>query len=147
MEIHQIPALNAILNSIATVLIVGGLIYITKGNEKVHRSFMTAALFVSVLFLAGYLFHKWSVNWQNRSIGAEGTIKSIYLLMLLTHVLLAMAIVPLVLRTFFLAIKGRYESHKRWARWTYPIWLYVSVTGVLVYFSIYVWFPPLENVP
>ncbi len=112
MEIHQIPALNAILNSIATVLIVSGLICIKKGNEKAHRSFMTAALFVSVFFLAGYLYHKWSVNWQNRSIGAEGTLKTIYLLMLLTHVLLAMAIVPLVLRTFFLAIKGRYESHK-----------------------------------
>lgn len=144
MDISQIPALNAILNSIATALIVSGLVCIKRGNEKAHRSFMTAALFMSVLFLAGYVFHKWAVNWQNRPIGAEGAIRGIYLVMLLTHVLLAMAIVPLVLRTFFLAIKGRYESHKRWARWTYPIWLYVSVTGVLVYFSIYVWFPPLE---
>ncbi|MEC7905916.1 MAG: DUF420 domain-containing protein, partial [Verrucomicrobiota bacterium] len=82
------------------------------------------------------------VNWQNRSIGAEGFIRTAYLIMLFTHVLLAIAIVPLVLRVFYLAIKGRYEAHKRWARWTYPIWLYVSVTGVLVYFSIYVWFPP-----
>lgn len=146
MDIHQIPALNAILNSIATVLIISGLICIKKGNEKAHRSFMTAALIVSVFFLVGYVFHKWSVNWQNRPIGADGVVKAVYLLMLLTHVLLAMAIVPLVLRTFFLAIKGRYESHKKWARWTYPIWLYVSVTGVLVYFSIYVWFPMLESV-
>ncbi len=144
MEISQIPALNAMLNSIATILIVCGLVCIKQGNEKAHRSLMTAALVVSVLFLAGYVFHKWAVNWQNRPIGAEGAIRGIYLVMLLTHVLLAMAIVPLVLRTFFLAIKGRYESHKRWAKWTYPIWLYVSVTGVLVYFSIYVWFPPLE---
>jgi len=144
MEISQIPALNAALNSIATILIVSGLVCIKRGDEKAHRSFMTAALFMSVLFLAGYVFHKWAVNWQNRPIGAEGAIRGIYLVMLLTHVLLAMAIVPLVLRTFFLAIKGRYESHKRWARWTYPIWLYVSVTGVLVYFSIYVWFPPLN---
>lgn len=142
MDTESIPALNALLNSIATVLIISGLICIKKGNEKAHRYLMTTALAVSVCFLAGYIFHKWSVNWQNRSIGAEGLIRTAYLIMLLTHVLLAIAIVPLVLRVFYLAIKVRYEAHKRWARWTYPIWLYVSVTGVLVYFSIYVWFPP-----
>ncbi|MCH2386952.1 MAG: DUF420 domain-containing protein [Opitutales bacterium] len=142
MDTESIPALNALLNSIATVLIISGLICIKKGNEKAHRYLMTTALAVSVCFLAGYIFHKWSVNWQNRSIGAEGFIRTAYLIMLLTHVLLAIAIVPLVLRVFYLAIKVRYEAHKRWARWTYPIWLYVSVTGVLVYFSIYVWFPP-----
>lgn len=142
MEIGQIPALNAVLNTIATVLIVSGLISIKKGNEKAHRSFMTAALIVSVFFLIGYVYHKWAVNWENRPIGADGSIRGIYLAMLLTHILLAMAIVPLVLRVFYLAIKGRYETHKRWAKWTYPIWLYVSVTGVLVYFCIYVWFPP-----
>ncbi len=145
MEISDIPTLNATLNAIATILIVSGLVCIKRGNEKAHRSFMTAALSVSTLFLAGYIYHKYSVNWENRSIGAEGTIRSLYLLMLLTHVVLAMVIVPLVLRVFYLAIKGRYESHKKWARWTYPIWLYVSVTGVLVYFSIYVWFPPVGS--
>ncbi len=143
METSDIPALNALLNSIATLLIISGLVAIKRGKKKGHRSFMTAALAVSVLFLTGYIYHKYSVDWQNRSIGADGAIRAVYLVMLLTHVLLAMAIVPLVLRVFYLAIKGRYESHKRWARWTYPIWLYVSVTGVLVYFSIYVWFPPM----
>ena len=142
MDAESIPALNALLNSIATVLIISGLVCIKKGNEKAHRSLMTAALAVSVCFLACYIYHKWSVNWQNRSIGAKGFIRTAYLIMLFTHVLLAIAIVPLVLRVFYLAIRGRYEVHKRWARWTYPIWLYVSVTGVLVYFSIYVWFPP-----
>ena len=142
MDAESIPAINALLNSIATVLIISGLVCIKRGNKKAHRSLMTAALAVSVCFLAGYIYHKWSVNWQNRSIGAEGFIRTAYLIMLFTHVLLAIAIVPLVLRVFFLAIRGRYEVHKRWARWTYPIWLYVSVTGVLVYFSIYVWFPP-----
>ena len=142
MDAESIPAINALLNSIATVLIISGLVCIKKGNKKAHRSLMTAALAVSVCFLACYIYHKWSVNWQNRSIGAEGFIRTAYLIMLFTHVLLAIAIVPLVLRVFFLAIRGRYEVHKRWARWTYPIWLYVSVTGVLVYFSIYVWFPP-----
>ena len=142
MDAESIPALNALLNSIATVLIISGLVCIKKGNEKAHRSLMAAALAVSVCFLAGYIYHKWSVNWQNRSIGAKGFIRTAYLIMLFTHVLLAIAIVPLVLRVFYLAIRGRYEVHKRWARWTYPIWLYVSVTGVLVYFSIYVWFPP-----
>ncbi len=145
MEISDIPALNAALNSIATILIVTGLVFIKKGNKEAHRAFMTAALIFSVFFLAGYVYHKYAANWQNRSIGADGWIKGIYLVMLLTHVLLAMAIVPLVLRVFYLAIKGRFESHKRWARWTYPIWLYVSVTGVLVYFSIYVWFPSVAS--
>lgn len=142
MEIHDIPALNASLNSLATLLIVTGLVFIKRGNEKAHRAFMSAALGVSIFFLAGYVYHKYAVNWANRPIGAEGTLKTVYLIMLATHILLAMAIVPLVLRVFYLAIKGRFESHKRWAKWTYPIWLYVSVTGVLVYFSIYVWFPP-----
>lgn len=145
MEIHDIPAINATLNSIATVLIVSGLLCIKKGNEKAHRTFMISAFCVSVLFLVGYLGHKYAVNWQNRSIGADGWIRIAYLNMLLTHVLLAIIIVPLVLRVFYLAIKERFDDHKRWARWTYPIWLYVSVTGVLVYFSIYVWFPPAVN--
>ena len=70
MDTESIPALNALLNSIATVLIISGLICIKKGNEKAHRYLMTTALAVSVCFLAGYIFHKWSVNWQNRSIGA-----------------------------------------------------------------------------
>jgi len=145
MEIHDIPLLNSVLNSIATLLIVSGLISIKKGREKTHRALMSAALCVSVLFLVGYLYHKYAVNWETRPIGAEGFIRGLYLTMLLTHVLLAMIIVPLVLRVFFLAIKGRFESHKRWAKWTYPIWLYVSVTGVLVYFAIYVWFPPAAS--
>ena len=142
MDTNAIPALNASLNALSTVLIVAGLLFIRKGREKAHRSCMIAALAVSTLFLGGYVWHKWSVNWQNRPIGADGIVKGAYLTMLASHILLAMAIVPLALRVFYLAIKGRFESHKRWAKWTYPIWLYVSVTGVLVYFAIYVWFPP-----
>jgi len=141
MEISDIPALNACLNAIATILIISGLLSIKKGNEKAHRSFMIAALAVSALFLVGYVGHKIAVKGVNTPFIGEGIIRWVYYPMLATHILLAMAIVPLVLRVVFLAIKGRREAHKRLARWTYPIWLYVSVTGVLVYFFLYVWYP------
>ena len=141
MEISDIPALNACLNALATVLIVAGLISIKKGNEKAHRGLMISALVVSALFLIGYVGHKIAVKGVNTPFSGEGFIRYVYYPMLVTHILLAMAIVPLVLRVVFLAIKDRRAAHKRLARWTYPIWLYVSVTGVLVYFFLYVWYP------
>jgi len=141
MEINDIPALNACLNATATALIIAGLINIKKGNEKAHRGFMMSALIVSAIFLVCYVGHKIAVKGVNTPFTGEGLIRWVYYPMLATHIILAMAIVPLVLRVVYLAIKDRRESHKRLARWTYPIWLYVSVTGVLVYFFLYVWYP------
>ncbi len=141
MAINDIPALNALLNGLATVLILTGFVLIKSGKRTAHRAVMTAALVVSALFLIGYVYHKYVIQSAHTPFGGEGAIKLVYYIMLASHIVLAMAIVPLVLRTFSLAIKGEFERHKRWAKWTFPIWLYVSVTGVLVYFCLYQWYP------
>jgi putative membrane protein len=148
MSINDIPALNAGLNALATVLMTVGFILIKKGNREGHRAAMLSAGVVSAVFLVGYLTHKalkgaaaGAGEAIHTEFGGEGFIRTVYYVMLLTHVVLAMAIAYLVPRTFWLAIKGDFERHKRWARFTYPIWYYVSVTGVLVYFFLYVWWP------
>jgi uncharacterized membrane protein YozB (DUF420 family) len=96
---------------------------------------------VSAVFLVGYVSHKILVRGVHTPFGGEGTIRTVYFVMLFTHIILAMAIAYLVPRTFLLAIKGEYERHKAWAKWTFPIWYYVSITGVLVYFFLYQWWP------
>ena len=111
------------------------------GKVLWHRMAMMSALFVSAVFLVCYLAYHAQTGARTPFQG-EGAWRSIYYFILITHIFLAAIIVPLVLRTFYLAIKGRFELHKAWAKWTYPIWYYVSVTGVLVYFFLYQWFPP-----
>ena len=141
MSINDIPALNAVLNSLATVLIVAGLLAIRSNKEKLHRSLMVSALAVSALFLIGYVGHKIAVQGVHTKFPGEGLIAWVYYIMLISHIILAIAIVPLIGRTVWLAINDRRDLHKKWARVTYPIWLYVSVTGVLVYMFLYVWYP------
>ncbi len=152
MSLHDIPALNAALNAIATVLIVLGFVQIKSaqrahdtrvrsGRILTHRKLMLAAGFVSAVFLIGYVGHKILVRGVHTPFGGEGAIRTVYYVMLITHILLAIAIAYLVPRTFWLALKGEIERHRAWAKWTYPIWLYVSVTGVLVYFFLYQWWP------
>jgi putative membrane protein len=141
MTIHDIPALNASLNAIATALILTGYGFIRARQIAAHRACMTTAIVVSAVFLIGYVTHKILVHGVHTPFGGTGAIRTIYLVMLFTHIVLAMAIVPLVLRTFVLACRGDYVRHRAWARWTFPIWLYVSVTGVLVYFFLYRWYP------
>ena len=159
MSINDIPAINAGLNALATVLMTFAFVQI-KAAQRAHdtalrstrianhRRLMLSAGFVSAIFLVGYVSHKalkGAASGAGEAIhtefGGEGAIRLIYYVMLLTHVLLAMAIAFLVPRTFWLALKGDIERHKRWAKFTYPIWYYVSVTGVLVYFFLYVWWP------
>jgi len=141
MSISDIPAVNAALNSISTVLLLAGFIFIKAGNRDAHRKCMVGAFCTSAVFLIGYVTHKILVKGVHTPFGGEGFIRTIYYLMLITHVLLAMAIVPLVLMTIARARRGDFEAHKRVARWTWPIWMYVSVTGVLVYFFLYRWWP------
>lgn len=142
MTVSDIPALNALLNAIATALIVAGLISIKLRNESAHRFFMGASIIVSAIFLVGYVYHKWQVQGVHTPFNGEGAIRTFYYVMLITHIILAASIPVLVGRTAYLGIKDRRELHKKWARITYPIWLYVSVTGVLVYFFLYVWYQP-----
>ena len=142
MSVSDIPALNAGLNALATVLMTAGFIFIKQGRREAHRAAMLGAGAVSAVFLIGYVAHKILVRGVHTPFGGEGAIRTVYYAMLLSHILLAISIAYLVPRTFLLALKGDYATHKRWARFTYPIWYYVSVTGVLVYFFLYQWWPP-----
>lgn len=141
MHIQDIPALNAALNGLATLLITLGFVFIKTGNRQAHRASMLAAGAVSAVFLVGYVSHKALVRGVHTAFGGEGFIRGVYYAMLISHILLAMSIAYLVPRTFLLALRGEYERHRSWARWTFPIWYYVSITGVLVYFFLYRWWP------
>lgn len=141
MSVNDIPALNAGLNALATVLMTAGFLFIKQGRRDAHRAAMLSAGAVSAVFLVGYVAHKILVRGVHTPFGGEGAIRTVYYGMLLSHIVLAIAIAYLVPRTFWLALKGDYEAHRRWARFTFPIWYYVSVTGVLVYFFLYVWWP------
>lgn len=141
MNVRDIPALNAALNGLATVLITAGFILIKLGRKEAHRRVMMTAAVVSALFLVGYVTHKILIRGVHTPFGGTGAIAAAYYVMLVSHILLAISIAYLVPRTFLFAIRGEFESHKAWARFTFPIWYYVSVTGVLVYFCLYRWWP------
>ena len=141
MTVQDIPALNAVLNATATVLMTFGFGFILKRRIEAHKRCMLAAGGVSAVFLVGYVAHKILVRGVHTPFGGEGPIRTVYFVMLLTHIVLAIAIAYLVPRTYWFALKGEFERHKRWARWTFPIWYYVSVTGVLVYLFLYQWWP------
>jgi uncharacterized membrane protein YozB (DUF420 family) len=137
---ESLPSINAALNGTATVLLTVGFICIKSGREKAHRSCMLGAFSVSIVFLLGYVLHKILVKGVHTPFGGEGFWAGVYYSMLVSHILLAMTIVPLVLMTLILALRNQRQRHQAWARWTFPIWYYVSVTGVLVYFFLYQWF-------
>ena len=141
MSVSDLPALNATLNGPSTVLLTAGFICIKTGRKGAHRNCMMAAFATSAVFLVCYVTHKVLVRGVHTPFGGEGFIRTVYYVMLLTHVVLAMIIVPLVLLTIARARRGDFEAHKRIARWTWPIWMYVSVTGVLVYCFLYRWWP------
>lgn len=141
MTIQDIPALNASLNALATVLISIGFILIKTGRKEAHRKVMTTAMVVSAIFLVGYVTHKILIRGVHTPFGGEGLIRTVYYVMLITHILLAIAVAYIVPRTFLFAIQGNFDRHRAWARFTFPIWFYVSITGVLVYFFLYQWWP------
>jgi putative membrane protein len=141
MTVQDIPALNATLNGIATILMTVGFIFIMRKNIAAHRACMLGAGAVSAVFLVGYVTHKILVRGVHTKFGGEGAIATFYYGMLISHIILAIAIAFLVPRTFSFALKGQIDRHRAWARWTFPIWYYVSVTGVLVYFFLYRWWP------
>ena len=141
MSVSDMPTLNAALNALSTVFLALGFVFIKQGKKTAHRNCMISAFCTSAVFLVCYVAHKILVKGVHTRFGGEGAIQYVYYVMLLTHVVLAMAIVPLVLMTILRAKRGDFEAHKRIARWTWPIWMYVSVTGVLVYFFLYHWWP------
>lgn len=140
MSVQDLPALNAAFNALATVFLVTGYVFIRRGNRTAHRNCMIGALIASTLFLAGYLTYHFNVPGVTR-FRDPAWFRPIYLVLLLTHTVLAAAIVPMVLVTLIRAIRGRFELHKKIARWTWPLWMYVSITGVLIYLLLYQIFP------
>lgn len=136
---EALPTLNAGLNATATLLLTIGFVCIKSGREKAHRACMLSAFGVSIAFLFFYVLHKWLVQGVHTPFAGEGAWRTIYYVMLASHIILAILIVPLVLTTLTLAIRGLRDRHRAWARWTFPIWYYVSVTGVLIYAFLYVW--------
>ncbi|MFL6192808.1 MAG: DUF420 domain-containing protein [Thermoanaerobaculia bacterium] len=135
LEIHDLPAVNATLNALAAVLLVVGYILIRRRQWIAHRNVMTAALACSVLFLTSYLIYHAQVG--SVRFPGTGTPRTVYLAILLTHTVLAAAVPVLAGITVVRAWRRRYPQHRRIARWTLPIWLYVSVTGVVVYWMLY----------
>ena len=140
MTLHDFPALNAGLNGTAAVLLTAGFILIKRKNVTAHRAAMLAAFTVSVAFLSCYVAYHLQAG-AHTPFGGTGWIRPAYFAMLVSHILLAMAIVPLIMVTLTLALRGRFDRHRAWARWTFPLWYYVSVTGVLIYFFLYRWWP------
>ncbi len=131
--LERLPAIDAALNGCAAALIVLGWLLIRAGRRTLHRAAMVGALACSTLFLCGYLYY----HAHHGVIRYAGPWRGPYLAILLTHTVLAAVIVPLVLRTFYLAACGRFDVHRRWARWTIPLWLYVSITGVIIYLMLF----------
>jgi uncharacterized membrane protein YozB (DUF420 family) len=137
----ELPTFNACMNTGSAVCLVLAFVAMRRERYKQHGLLMGAALLFSAVFLTGYVYyHFFSGVPEKRYAGPEAW-KLPYLIMLATHVVLAAINLPLILWTFWLGKQGTRERHERWARWAYPIWLYVSVTGVLVYLVLYVWFP------
>jgi len=142
MTISDLPAIDASLNLLSTIFISLGWYQIRRGHWRRHVACMVPALVSSTLFLAGYLTYHAHVGERSTHFTAEGIIRSIYFVILISHILLAFVTLPLVIITLVPVFRRRWDRHRRIARWTMPIWLYVSVTGVLVYLMLYKWFPP-----
>jgi len=139
MNVHDLPAINATLNGLSALLLGTGFVFIKRKNMPAHRACMIAAFSTSVLFLICYLtYHALGgfTKFQN-----PAWFRPWYLVLLATHTVLAAAIVPLILMTLSRALKQRFDLHKKIARWTWPLWMYVSVTGVAVYLILYQFFP------
>jgi putative membrane protein len=135
MAISDLPALNATLNGISAVLLTAGYILIRRGRPNLHKRCMLAALTTSALFLISYVVYH--LNTGSRPFPGRGAIRAVYFAILVTHVILAAAIVPLALTTAARGLRNQYDRHVRIARWTLPLWLYVSVTGVVIYLMLY----------
>jgi len=135
IAITDLATVNAGLNATAAVLIGTGFYFIKQKNIRAHKVCMVSAVVVSSLFLTSYLIYHYNVGQVRFT--KQGWIRDVYFPLLLTHTVLAAVTLPMVLRTVFLAAKGRFARHVRIAKWTFPIWMYVSVTGVVVYLLLY----------
>ena len=135
MELSSLPTLNAVLNTTSAILLTTGYVLIRRHRVTQHRVCMLAAFASSTLFLLSYLVYH--ANVGSVAFTGQGSVRVVYLSILISHVVLAVMILPLALVTLTHALRGRFDRHRRIARWTLPLWLYVSVTGVVVYVMLY----------
>lgn len=133
-DLRFMPAVNAMLNATAATLLVLGLLAIRSGRQDLHKRLMVSAFAASAVFLIGYVVYHYAHG--DTPYRGVGTIRYVYFTILISHVLLSIVMLPMILTTFYLAARGRFVTHKRLARWTLPTWLYVSVTGVVIYFML-----------
>ncbi len=138
-NLYFLPLLNAILNGTTFLLLLSALVAIKKKNISAHRKLTTTAMVLSALFLVSYIVFHWTC--PETTYGADGTARYIYYFILITHVMLSAVIVPLVLFAFTHAFAGRYDKHKKIVKYAYPMWLYVTLTGVIVYAMIQPFYP------
>lgn len=139
MSFSDLPAVNATLNGLSAIFLTAGFIFIRRKNQTAHRNCMVTAVILSVLFLACYLTYHFKAG---RTVFKDPEwFRPIYLTLLLTHTVLAVTIVPMIIITLSRALRERFDAHKKIARWTWPLWMYVSVTGVIIYLLLYQIFP------
>ena len=135
MSVYDLPAVNATLNGISAVLLMIGYVLIRQRRIQQHRRVMLAAFTVSCLFLVGYVIYHYNVG--SRRFPGQGPIRTVYFFILITHIVLAAFVPPMAIVTLVRGLREKYDAHARLARWTWPIWMYVSVTGVIVYLMLY----------
>lgn len=132
--VQKLPALNAFLNSLSTVFILSGYVAIKKRKYKMHMKFMLTAFITSVFFLMSYLvYHHYA---GDTPFPGQGWIRPVYFTILISHIILSAFVVPLVLASYYFAFSGKFKTHRKVSRWTFPVWLYVSVTGVVIFFLL-----------
>ena len=137
--IYALPHLNAVLNATSGLLLVTGYLFIRQRKVTAHRNCLIAALAASTLFLVSYLTYHY--NYGSTRFTGQGIARTVYFVILISHIILAAVIVPFVGVTLYRATRGQFAKHRRIARWTFPMWLYVAVTGVIVYLMLYQLYP------
>jgi uncharacterized membrane protein YozB (DUF420 family) len=135
VSVRDLPTLNALLNAAAALLLLAGWWFIRRKRREAHRRAMLGAVATSALFLASYLVYHYEVG--SVRFQGQGTVRAVYFAVLVSHTVLAVAIVPLVLLTLARALRGRFDAHRALARYTLPAWIWVSVSGVVVYWMLY----------
>ncbi len=141
MSVTDLPLINAILNSTSTVFLLLGYYFIRQKKKVLHKKMMITALVTSSLFLVSYLTYHYNVG--SVKFTGQGAVRAVYFAVLISHTILAATVPPLAIITLVRALRERFDKHKVIARWTLPIWLYVSVTGVVVYIMLYQLYPPI----
>ena len=139
-SVSSLPAVNATLNAVSALLLISGYFAIRRGQRGTHRALMLSALVVSIVFLASYVYYHSQVGTTRFT--AEGWVRLVYFIILGSHTVLAIVIVPLVIATLYFAFRENFQRHRRLARITLPTWICVSITGIVVYLMLYQWFPP-----